>query len=362
MGYGAVAIDLAPLPDVLLDLLFNESRSTASDRVHSEATGAVPEGQRNDTLYRRGRALRAQGLSPAAIHAALEAENQAGCLPPLTQGEVYTIAEQAITQPDRPDFQATRTDDPHDAEPARPLGMGLGEFLGREFSPNEHLIEEILSDDDGGGWIAGEEKLGKTFYALEEALCLALGLPVCGRFKVPHRQRVLLIEEEDSPRRTHGRLRALLRGHGLDPDDLAVREDLSDWFRIEVWSGFSLDNELHVAALAAACGEFHPAVVYLDVLRKITTRDLNKADEASKMLAVLDNLRRRYGVIFRLIHHYRKSQGQRSGRGSQEISGSFVLGAWGENSIFFEPIGRTQGSVRVTANEVNASPLGRRWL
>ncbi len=38
------------------------------------------------------------------------------------------------------------------------------------------------------------------------------------------------------------------------------------------------------------------------------------------------------------------------------MSGSFVLGAWGENSIFFEPVGRTQGPVRVTVQSKDSAP------
>jgi hypothetical protein len=61
----------------------------------------------------------------------------------------------------------------------------------------------------------------------------------------------------------------------------------------------------------------------------------------SSVLDVLDDLRRRYRVLFRVVHHFRKLQGAyRAGRGSQEIHGSFVLGAWGENSPFFEPVGK----------------------
>jgi RecA-family ATPase len=61
----------------------------------------------------------------------------------------------------------------------------------------EVYIDALLSSD-GGGRIGGEEKLGKSYYALHEALSLALGLPVCGRFTVPARRRVLFVEEEDS--------------------------------------------------------------------------------------------------------------------------------------------------------------------
>jgi hypothetical protein len=233
--------------------------------------------------------------------------------------------------------------------------MGAGDFLALDYGQPEAFIEGILSDD-GGGWLGGEEKTNKTWWAIEESASLALGLPVCGRFAVPQRRRVLVLEEEDSPRRTQRRFRAILRGKAIDPDDPAVRADLNAWLRISVWSGFTLDNPALVEQLRAAIAAFAPAVVYIDCLRKVTIRNLNHADEASALLNVLDLLRREYGVIFRLIHHYRKTQGFRAGRGSQEIGGSFVLGAWGENSLFFEPIGRKQGAVRVEVQSKDGAP------
>src|SRR5689334_17208107 len=92
----------------------------------------------------------------------------------------------------------------------RPLSIGLADFfeVQKDAPDPEPLIEGILSAD-GSGWIAGEEKLGKTPYSLEEAVCLALGTDVCGRFKVPARQRVLFFCEEDTARRAYKRLRAL---------------------------------------------------------------------------------------------------------------------------------------------------------
>jgi hypothetical protein len=339
-------MDLAEMPAGLLVLAAN-----GADRV----SPIVREGQRNDTLYRMARSMVANGCAANMVRLRLQDQNTARCQPPLTEREVCEIADHAITQRNRPDFQVAPPDAPVNDPPSRPLGRGLGEFLSTEFPAAEHLIEGVLSED-GGGWIAGEEKTLKTFYALEEALCIASGWPVCGRFKVTRPRRVLFIEEEDPARRTYNRLRALLRGHGRDPDDPAVRADLDAWFKIDVWSGFSLDSQPQIDALDATCKEFGPAVVYIDVLRKVTARDLNKAHEAGAVLAVLDDLRRKYGVVFRVLHHYRKTQGYRPGRGSQEIGGSFVLGAWAENSLFFEPVGRNHGIVRVTVQSKDAPP------
>lgn len=242
------------------------------------------------------------------------------------------------------------------ARHAARLGLGLGEFLGLAMPAAEPIIDGLLPAE-GVGWLAGEEKVGKSLYALAEALCVALGEPVLGRFAVPQRRRVLFVEEEDTPRRTQQRLRALLRGHDLDPDDPDVRVDLDDWMRLSVWAGVSLDDPGMVGRLEATIADFGPAVCYLDVLRKLTTRDLNRAHEAGALLATLDRLRRTYGVAFRVVHHYRKVQGFRVGRGSQEISGSFVLGAWAEHSLFFEPLGRKQGIIRVEVQSKDGPPL-----
>lgn len=238
----------------------------------------------------------------------------------------------------------------------RKLATGLGEFLGKEFPAPVPLIEGVIPSE-GCGWIAGEEKLGKSFYALEEAICLALGLPVCGKFNVPQRQRVLFIEEEDSPQRVKDRIDALLRGHGKDPDDPAVRAELDKWFRVAVWSNFSLDDPDMVLSLDKTLDEFKPRVVYFDALRKMTTRDLNSQQEASKLVNMLDDLRRKHGCVFRILHHYRKGQAHgRMARGSQEIIGSFVLGAWAEVSLFFEPIGRQYGAAKAQVQTKDGMP------
>ena len=111
--------------------------------------------------------------------------------------------------------------------------IGMGAFLAQTFPEPAPLVEGILSDD-GGGWLGGEEKTNKTWWMEAEATSLALAKPLAGRFAVPQRRRALILEEEDSPRRTHRRVRAVLRGHGVDPDDPVVQADLDGWLRISV--------------------------------------------------------------------------------------------------------------------------------
>jgi Bifunctional DNA primase/polymerase, N-terminal/AAA domain/Primase C terminal 1 (PriCT-1) len=56
---------------------------------------AIPEGKRNSTLTSLAGAMRRKGISPAAIEAAMLAENQQRCNPPLPEDEVRGIAKSA---------------------------------------------------------------------------------------------------------------------------------------------------------------------------------------------------------------------------------------------------------------------------
>jgi KaiC/GvpD/RAD55 family RecA-like ATPase len=225
--------------------------------------------------------------------------------------------------------------------------IGLGSLLARKLAPLRFLVAHLLVDE-GGGFIAGEEKAGKTLFALHIALCMVLGLPVGGHFAVPDKLCVLFIEEEDSLRRTWRRIRKMLRGFGLDPDDQALQAELNDHFRISVWSGVDLDDPVWWDRIATEVEAHRPDVVFFDPLSKLTAHNLNKAEEARPLLNRLDALRRRFGFAVLLLHHYRKQQGERAGRGSQEIAGSFTLGAWAEQSLFLEPKDRTGKLVTLT--------------
>ena len=79
----------------------------------------------------------------------------------------------------------------------------------------------------------------------------------------------------------------------------------------------------------------------------MTRQELNKDGPAGDFLQTLDDLQRARHVLFRIVAHNRKVQGAfRAGRGNEEIAGNRQLGAWGENSLFFEPIGKKAGQVK----------------
>ena len=212
------------------------------------------------------------------------------------------------------------------------MGTSLSEFLSQEIPPVVPLIEGVFPGA-GNGFIGGESKHGKTFYALEEALGLAFGFPVCGVFTVPTPKRVLFIEEEDSPVRVKARITAMLAAHHISA--AAMRNQSR--FRPVVGEGFCIDDEDRVEHLQRTLKEFKPDVVYLDPLFKLTRKYLSNGKSMTEILATLDRLRKGYGPVFRVIHHFRKiSAGAKRGTGAQELAGSFALSAWAEQSLFFD--------------------------
>lgn len=123
-------IPIAEPPAWLLAMLKAESNG---NRTAFTIPEAIREGERNATLYRLARSLKAKGLSFEANLAALKAENAAKCDPPLDEREVRGIAAHAYEQPDRPEFaangdhadkDAAKPEAPDPLSPLRALGDG----------------------------------------------------------------------------------------------------------------------------------------------------------------------------------------------------------------------------------------------
>jgi hypothetical protein len=89
--------ELAPIPEWITAKL-----TTAKKTKYKVPADAGP-GNRNDTLWKLGRSLRATGNDELSIGAALIARNQ-GFSPPLSDAEVDSIIARVISTADRPDF------------------------------------------------------------------------------------------------------------------------------------------------------------------------------------------------------------------------------------------------------------------
>lgn len=221
-------------------------------------------------------------------------------------------------------------------------GYGFRRFKNRpKAEPEPALIDGLLSRD-GSGFILGLPKSYKTLLAMEMALCLAEGLTVAGRFTVPQARRVHFLEEDtDSAAMLEQRFDALLRGHGLDPEDTELQDRLEARLAIKPWSGFSFDDpDCRIMLEEQVCRDYRAEICFLDVLRNLTEKNLNTSDEIGPILNFLTGLHEKYGTVFLLLHHEGYS-------GAGRPMGTVTLGGWWQNLLCLERTSDTASSLIV---------------
>lgn len=131
--------DLPELSDVLLDRLSGRTFENANEIGLRQAPELIPEGKRNDTMYRLGCAMRRYGLSEEELFCALQGINRVRCAPPMPEDEILTLARQCAKHaPDMISSALVALDDRAFDEP-------VDEILENR-APNpgnlpEHLIE-----------------------------------------------------------------------------------------------------------------------------------------------------------------------------------------------------------------------------
>ncbi len=99
-------IDELEIPEAPAWLIGLLTAKPAAPAQRFRAPEIIAEGQRNDTLFRLARSLHARKLNYDEIVATLRAANTARCRPRLADAEVEQIVHNAVSKPDRPDFQA----------------------------------------------------------------------------------------------------------------------------------------------------------------------------------------------------------------------------------------------------------------
>ena len=83
--------EVMPLHSIDDNIRFLLHKGSNAPTMKYLAPTKIPEGERNHTLFQLACSLQAKGLSDQAIHAAVMSENNAKCVPPLSDKEIITI-------------------------------------------------------------------------------------------------------------------------------------------------------------------------------------------------------------------------------------------------------------------------------
>jgi AAA domain/Primase C terminal 1 (PriCT-1) len=220
----------------------------------------IREGERNSTLFKLGRSLKARGLSAESIAAALHEENGQRCEPQLAEAEVCAIAEHAWRQPDRPWPAAagallggagapgvhsdggaahpgadpgTRPGDPgagsatETSGPAAEAGNSFSapkilrgrEILAVTIAEPDWTVERLFSHGNQH-MIVGASQGAKTWLLFALGVALAHeGVTQCLGQRVLRHGRVLIESWEQGQREDVRRIQKLVTGHGMKTCD-----------------------------------------------------------------------------------------------------------------------------------------------
>jgi len=340
---GTEHLERASVPTWLTEL-FTASPESAGDFQGTidldEILTGIPEGKRDDTLFRYACKLRHEDMPQDEAEERLRLAARA-CRPPFDEDAAVGKVRRAYSNPeyDPPGSPTVEVDEffgpaggrvhadtpseDHSGSFLRPIS----ELLAMPEVDPDWMVDQLFTVGSNG-WVAAEPKVGKSWTVLELVYSLSTGNPFLGRFAVKQPRRVIYIQEEDSIQRVLRRFKKLLKG---DPSRAAPADDYLRW---SVRVGFKLDSQAWVDRLRQELIDYPAEVVVLDVFNRLHGLEENKQADMTRILNLLMDFNRSFGCAFIVVHHNRKPQAGSEARANQMIRGSGVLGGWGECSLY----------------------------
>jgi len=191
------------------------------------------------------------------------------------------------------EYQARKASEP----PPKPKPYSLvsaAELVTKDFRPLKWAVPDLVPE--GLSLLAGKPKTGKSWLALDLALAAAAGTHALGTIKCEGGE-VLYLALEDTQRRLHGRIKAVLQG-AKAPDELAIA---TEWRRTDNGGLDDLRTWLSTHRLAR--------LIVIDTLQKVRgarKRDAGIYEDDYKAIGDLKKLADEFTVPIVMVHHLNK--------------------------------------------------------
>jgi hypothetical protein len=275
----------------------------------------IPQGQRNETLFRMASAMRGKGKHPDEIEAELHLANFR-CVPPLSDEEVRKIAESAMRY--QPDVALEKN--------LPCAGMPLPDLLARTRQEPDWIIPSLLKRNNTMFMVGEPKRACKSWLLANLAWDLSEGKPVWriqhskkGYLFVPNRpMRIVYFSQEDTEDDFQDRA-AIIAATGRRPNE-------NFWF-VPKNLQMTLDSENGVklieAELAAAAQTAPLDLVILDPLRRVLQGDESNSERIAEVWRTLDVWSKEFDCSFAVAHHVVKpprQQGQHYDPSSPYVS------------------------------------------
>jgi len=206
------------------------------------------------------------------------------------------------------------------------LSYSLDEFLAQKFPPPEHLIEWTFSKS-GSALIVAKPHHLKSWYTLAVSLLSTVPGTLLNKLHVPRPVRTLLVSVEDFPGQTQERIEFLLKREGFRHID-------RDLFRIipRPIGGIDIMSEVWYQRILRAIDDHKADIVIFDVLRRITSIDINSPKESSLFCEQMERLRDTTGASTVIVHHENRKEADIMAASA----GSFNIPGWANSVIRFQ--------------------------
>ena len=253
------------------------------------APGMIMEGSRVNALVAMIGSLKAKGLSNDAIRAAVYAENNTRCFPPLSSREMEKEVLTALTR-------GWKTEDPYyEAVPELKPALSSKDLQALELPPINWIIKDLLPE--GLAVLAAPPKTYKSFMAIDLGLSISRGLPFLG-FQTT-KCGVLYYDLESSKRRPKDRIEKILHGEQAPEQFYIVTQD-DDPGRLG--SGFLENIKYQV--------EQYPDIrlIIIDVYQKIRepTKNKNFYEKDYEDGVRLQSFALQHNICIMVLHHTSK--------------------------------------------------------
>jgi len=224
----------------------------------------------------------------------------------------------------------------------------------------QYICDEILLED-GRTSVAGGTNVGKSLFALQFALCVAMGVPFM-TFNVPKPRRVLLVQFEMMDammtQRITSMMNALLdkypdRKHILAKNLHIISADQKKLFE---------DSYIKIEGnLKAAKKPFE--VLIIDNLYTSTQVDTVKNDQLRNLLETIQTIKERYSLAVMVVAHHKKMAEKQVPLDSAMVFGGSFYSFWLDNliqlaSTFNEKLKVMKITKTRTNSEFHNIPLG----
>ncbi|MBV2120515.1 MAG: AAA family ATPase [Candidatus Thiodiazotropha sp. (ex Ctena orbiculata)] len=264
----------------------------------------IPEGQRNDTLFRYACGLVGRGLKTIEVRTLLMAEAQL-CNPPLPENEIKTILQSAEQY--RQEQQSSNTS----------LTLFQVSDLLKNPPPLRWQIRDCMLVDSLA-ILFGDPASGKTLIAIDWAACIATGAPWNDK---PVEQGPVVIIAGEGHFGYSRRLKAWGLAHDMEAE-LAESPLLISNTATAIMDDRAFEEMIKTLQAVADQHDGKLQMVVIDTLaRNIGPGDEDSSKDIAEYYRRCDHLRLMFGCTVLTVHHSGHADKNRS-RGSSNIKGS----------------------------------------